>query len=1614
MQTITFNITVNITDTTISLDRAIAHLRIQAIGKVFTNVIVSVLGGTIKSDNTFNIIDTSGVLLEVYRLESHTLTLTLKSDIDYPLFYENSVSNVAIISEGVTYLNELKAYPLLNKYSALYNYYNNVGSLYDDLSYTSPFNTLKFKYTPSSKLSCRLQTSYDGSVNMIFTDNVGKTKLINSRFIVMDDGTAKLADRYSVKDTNTYSDQFSYRTNLIPSYSGIPKLSFLGLTSNGKLAPGANRYYFRYVTANGAESDIMEESRLVEIHEGTNPTDSVGTKDSEFVHKSVHFTLTNLDRSFYGIRMYYTHLSGEVGVIPTAHRIMAIYSIDNDGTCSIVHTGYEQITDIDTDILNISYSNIGSGKSIELTDDRLLIANTESSISYDITDAKLATKLVISEGVFTTSQSAYIVGALDDNYANPVVSYNKTGYWPGETAELGIVFITDDGTTPVYPLSGLDNLTGIAEYDRDKLGITGKNIDPVNGQNQLGAYRTKDDSNNNLYSVSNDIITFNNTKLRVNILPLLGFNTNSITSLEITEHEYLLLLENKISQYTYMYDFYGKTSSLITVGDILTLKNAPTADYDISVEYKDSSTGKAITAKFHVDSVASTVTLSTLKETISAVAVTSIPADTFLYAKIVPKTVDVSKYNGFFIVRRKRKPDILAQGISTPVATIPITTNTIADKAVASSGNFIGVGTTTDAAKGGTTKVPVPLCMMPFGSEVIPTGQTYTINDSVTGTPLTIKRKAHTDFILRAPVYDRKEIKSVAFYSPDIDTDTIYASTYLNDNNITTKFCASRVLIDAHSTPKQPFLNSSMLDYVKISGIAADSTVFTNDSSSKFVEENTLHGGTTGFSGKADRTLYTYFSASIKDTVNPLALISDTADTIFRNSDSTKAPTAVGVKPQATENGKVVTTDSDMEEDKTPGMSVKYGRYLGINLSSYYPTLDSLYLIENDPINNSNVQLSLKTKLNATNLDFTSVNTLGIVTKLYDGGSTGPLSTEHWVSRYSYDEDSPYVAVTSRIDLSNDTISSILDVFGGDCYAGMMWKQVWSPLGINGLPNATDISAYLSQREALGLLDYGIAIPVPARSNRNFYVRTPERADIMEWKALGIDRTYLPIIKNIRGNKLNETKKYNFGISDNSYSSNKLFRLNSRFPFILNNYPNRVYASAQASSTEFVNGLAVFTGLDFRDYNFELGNIVSMLRNNGVVFIAFTEGLAILNVNEKAAITSNGRVMLDSAVILPKKLHVVSDTVGVQYEHSMVATDSSIFGVDANRKVIWRAAPNKYQTIVLNEISTAKVKHTVTTLVSDMEAAYNSISSSKTPWKDIVATYDEIKKDIYFTFVVKYIDNGVKVAYSKALVYNKLLNLWITKTDDDRIYYHTVGKDRLLFSAREGNKLLKYPNNKNFNESVYYNKFGSTAYDSSLEFVAKPNAPGKTMFTNIQLNGKSPIPNTVSYVTDSRDSEIQVIIPSTYVTYKHATAKFIPNIIGDAANLLRVNNAAISKWDGSILSPGDLIQIEYPDKTYKNLVVKELDYSSNILYVDKDVTPVTTEITLRIGFKENEFISNAIVNTDSVKFVCKYVNSVNMVENQPVGSYLKCKMQFTGTSQIKIKSIFTYNTSIVS
>ena len=334
------------------------------------------------------------------------------------------------------------------------------------------FETDGLQFSLNNPVNILPQYSYDGSVNLILNDGKNIPRLINSRFSTKQKNTYEIVDRSGDEDTNIYDsgDKFDIDTSLYKRIINIPKLTFNGVITGGGMKIGNYNYYFKYADADGNETDYVAESSVVSVFIGNSSTNCTTGLVNENSNKSVSFTLSNIDNGYQYIKVYFTRNTSDIqqDSVTSACKIIKNFIINNDNTCKITITGFENVEEITLAEINTQYNIINSAQAQATVQNRLFLGNvTKPDIPYKklIQCSLRFLPFLKTEEYQQSINQNYVVSSYDKGYYDPKYIYDKVGYWDQELYRIGIVYIMKDNSlSPVFNIRGhLD----LPEYTTD-------------------------------------------------------------------------------------------------------------------------------------------------------------------------------------------------------------------------------------------------------------------------------------------------------------------------------------------------------------------------------------------------------------------------------------------------------------------------------------------------------------------------------------------------------------------------------------------------------------------------------------------------------------------------------------------------------------------------------------------------------------------------------------------------------------------------------------------------------------------------------------------------------------------------------------------------------------------------------------------------------------------------------------------------------------------------------------------------------------------------------------------------------------------------------------------
>lgn len=1343
---------------------------------------------------------------QIYKIPLNNIATSFKEGLklDYSVSFTNLVSNVnvavvngtcdktvinsSIVSKLLITPDKTKDYVLLKLEATALNLsihtitltldkatYSESGDSYQLKQSYAPINTLtnkqqfkvNFNHTEEVKMDMILQSSYDNTINVIFADGVGPARLVNTG-VEFKDNLAIIPPNITTYDANSL-----YTTELIPKYNKIPNVKFNGTFAGGNLKAGGYKYYFKYATRDGVETDIIEESRLVSVHFGSSSNDSHGGLPNEETDKYVSFTLTNLDPAYKKVKVYYTYYTGDVAPTGSSFKILSDFNIEDD-KCNVIHTGYESTETKTAESISKPYNYADVVKTLTTANNRLLLGNmSNSSLSNEILSAAALHCTVSAEKKYSSGF-----------YTNPNTIYDGISYWDGETYEFGIVFITNAGNSEVYPIMGIDG-TVTETYDNQ---YKGKKIDnhfiESTGQNDLGIFRFP---------------CTESTK---------SFAGNSS-----------------------MQELYPK--------------------FDTS------------------------------------------------YLRINKQSLKDSGVLGYFFVKRKRKPDLLVEGLVAPTTTVYMNTMTNQERLVMNGCNYIGLGANDSG------KEPTSYSKSPLGTKYVYVPAMYGAMP-FTNDIFDVDKPGLYSSLIFAPVFRFENFTKYAMYSPDfVCAEPTFVSEYPGGNDIHWKFDG----ITAGNSHYEAYYEAfPLLDFTQderntiVYNIYATNT-FTakrgsnhGNGTAQYISTGQLGVKPAGFTGSTDRQLWTELSISIgTDGNKPSKSRQDgTVNDMF------KANLATSTYVEGA-HGFIVGLRDDRDPYKIWGSSANYNGYLGIDINN--DELNSVIKEHCLPTQSADHGQQKNYFCSLFKYPYTyplgGQAKAGAYVRLYStGAEDGYLTPQAWRSRYLSASGEPYHAISNRYDLN---VTSDIVASSGDCFVDMFSQQLFFSKGIAGAPTANDPAGYFgyangNTREAINMAPIGLCSKYPMRSNYNFTLRSLEEADATETKLYSTKRGFIPL-NNARqqyGNRQFETRKYNHGHSAQQESVLQYYRYDADRPYTQYNYTNRISVSSAGVEGTFTNGFRDFSGLNFKDYNKELGEIVAIREVQGKVYIIFEEGISVINVDERSMLSTNtGSVYTDSVNVLSPQAQVISSTIGTLHKTSVISSDNAIYGVDSQQHKIWRIAVKGVEPI-----SDFKIQK----LVTQFSKADDLI--------DIYTTYNVLKREIQFTFIGK---SGIS-----SVVFNELLNIWVTPTDIHKLYSANLDGKNWFMGTKTGSTAFapKYRLVRTIdNAKCMYKRIDGTLdiLPFSFSFIVNHDPGMSKIVDSIFLNGSTNYPTQLTLSAEFVDEYTQDL---TYTSNAYKPTYFKVSTISKNIMTVEVDNPPNTDWASMYrFNVGDLLTIINPDKT---------------------------------------------------------------------------------------------------
>ena len=367
-----------------------------------------------------------------------------------------------------------------------------------------------------------------------------------------------------------------------------------------------------------------------------------------------------------------------------------------------------------------------------------------------------------------------------------------------------------------------------------------------------------------------------------------------------------------------------------------------------------------------------------------------------------------------------------------------------------------------------------------------------------------------------------------------------------------------------------------------------------------------------------------------------------------------------------------------------------------------------------------------------------------------------------------YTDESPFMAVSDRIDLAEQSVGFNFECYRGDCYVGNFthrmhynfqdpeaptndiivneetWKDNYEidDKEKNENINRGDVSA----------VQRGHWVTFRCMASINISLRDIDATNYNEMGITSRPRAFHPLyeVSWTGENKIPESNKYNTGLSNTL--SMRYNYIMPNVPYLKNEFDNRILYSDIFVNDAFKNGYRVFKSTDFQDYTKEYGSIVSLQGFGSNIICVFEHGVALIPVNERV-LSGNGdggNVFINTNKVLPLNPKMLSTNFGSTWIESIYLTNNFVYGVDTVAKKIWRTDGLNFEVI-----SDFKVQQFLNDYITLKEREKTPIIGIR----NVKTHFNAFKRDVMFTFY----DNLYGVEENVwNLCFNEILGKWIT------------------------------------------------------------------------------------------------------------------------------------------------------------------------------------------------------------------------------------------------------------
>ena len=444
--------------------------------------------------------------------------------------------------------------------------------------------------------------------------------------------------------------------------------------------------------------------------------------------------------------------------------------------------------------------------------------------------------------------------------------------------------------------------------------------------------------------------------------------------------------------------------------------------------------------------------------------------------------------------------------------------------------------------------------------------------------------------------------------------------------------------------------------------------------------------------------------------------------------------------------------------------------------------------------------------------------------------------------------------------------------YKGDCFLQRTWlKQLYNPVygvGVqddggaigNALPNN-----FLEAGNSIGerLFAFGVTGAIITENTINTEMRRDDFTN--KFYPGNYDDPYDFAVKDIEKESELLNRGYNIVLSKKSYIG-----IDEDIPFFPEDKPVGIIYSNKHLPGSLQDGYRIIDLSAIKEYDYRMGHISSLKIFNNILVSIQEHGVNRHFVNEKAVLnqgSSTGELLLGTGDILDAKHLNISDFVGSQHQWSIVETDRGIYGVDFNKRKLWRLFGQLQIEIISDSKGYISTLHDLCEFQSSDSDISEQMPDNPVCNSGIVAHYDRKHNDIYFTWIYGNPELNSNIKEKGATI---VFNEWMDSFHGNRTFnspmYLSINEDFFSFNPDIFPSINSTPSGLGDvyihdiheisgvdNSTTFYQNVDADI--SYVEFIVNENSDFAKVFDNLEISSSPDDLYRAFYETQHQRSE---------------------------------------------------------------------------------------------------------------------------------------------------------------